>query len=312
MIRALQLERHGLDGCTGPPFSRIPSADGPCALLSRDLERNVASLEAFARGDGLAWPGLVDRYRRSDPHLLRGLATGFPQLSAGAGLTAALRRDVVGLARLGSLPVRRLGEEQFSGEGGRRLADRERASCPTSRPRPRPAASSDGFLPAWDGTSGLPFRREELASSPRRTAKDAFADQVEERVERVAPGFRRLARRRHVMAPGDFERRNANLVGGAFSGGTAQLHQQLCSGRLTRSDIPRRPCVALRGLRLHPSGRRRARRPGASAALVALTASRRRIAVAAAGAAAAAAARVAVSYVQKPRPGEVSTVAHRR
>lgn len=237
---------------------------------------------------------------------------GLPAAHAGAGLTAALRRDVVGLARLGSLPVRRLGEEQFSGEGGRRLADRERASCPTSRPRPRPAASSDGFLPAWDRTSGLPFRREELASSPRRTAKDAFADRVEERVERVAPGFRRLARRRHVMAPGDFERRNANLVGGAFSGGTAQLHQQLCSGRLTRSDIPRRPCVALRGLRLHPSGRRRARRPGASAALVALTASRRRIAVAAAGAAAAAAARVAVSYVQKPRPGEVSTVAHRR
>jgi phytoene dehydrogenase-like protein len=32
---------------------------------------------------------------------------------------------------------------------------------------------------------------------------------------------------RHVTTPGDFERMNANLVGGALNGGTAQLYQEL-------------------------------------------------------------------------------------
>ena len=32
---------------------------------------------------------------------------------------------------------------------------------------------------------------------------------------------------RHITTPQDFERENANLVGGALNGGTAQLHQEL-------------------------------------------------------------------------------------
>jgi phytoene dehydrogenase-like protein len=56
---------------------------------------------------------------------------------------------------------------------------------------------------------------------------EAFADLMEEQVERVAPGFRRLIRKRHVFTPVSLERADQNLVGGSVNGGTAQIHQQL-------------------------------------------------------------------------------------
>ena len=56
---------------------------------------------------------------------------------------------------------------------------------------------------------------------------DAYADLVEERIERLAPGFRALVRARHVMTPADLEARNVNLNAGAVGAGTQQLHQQL-------------------------------------------------------------------------------------
>jgi phytoene dehydrogenase-like protein len=56
---------------------------------------------------------------------------------------------------------------------------------------------------------------------------ESFADLMEEQVERVAPGFRQLIRKRHVFTPVGLERADQNLVGGAVNGGTAQIHQQL-------------------------------------------------------------------------------------
>jgi phytoene dehydrogenase-like protein len=57
--------------------------------------------------------------------------------------------------------------------------------------------------------------------------QEELAARIEERVEELAPGFRSLILRRHVLAPPQFEQLNANLDGGALNGGTAQLHQQL-------------------------------------------------------------------------------------
>ena len=54
-----------------------------------------------------------------------------------------------------------------------------------------------------------------------------FADRMEARIDALAPGFRERIIARHVMAPPDLQARDANLVGGDISGGTAQLHQQL-------------------------------------------------------------------------------------
>jgi phytoene dehydrogenase-like protein len=61
----------------------------------------------------------------------------------------------------------------------------------------------------------------------REEDTESFADLMEEQVERCAPGFRDLIRRRHVFTPTTLEQADQNLVGGAVNGGTAQVHQQL-------------------------------------------------------------------------------------
>jgi phytoene dehydrogenase-like protein len=54
-----------------------------------------------------------------------------------------------------------------------------------------------------------------------------LAEQMEERVERLAPGFGALVRQRRVSTPADLEAADENLHGGGLSAGTSQLHQQL-------------------------------------------------------------------------------------
>jgi phytoene dehydrogenase-like protein len=49
--------------------------------------------------------------------------------------------------------------------------------------------------------------------------------QIEQQIERFAPGFRDRILARRVTAPGDFERDNPNYVGGAITGGVADLFQ---------------------------------------------------------------------------------------
>lgn len=48
---------------------------------------------------------------------------------------------------------------------------------------------------------------------------------VEAQLERLAPGFRDLVLARHSMRTIDFERHNPNLIGGAITGGVADLRQ---------------------------------------------------------------------------------------
>ena len=48
---------------------------------------------------------------------------------------------------------------------------------------------------------------------------------IERQVERFAPGFRERILARSVLAPADFERRNANLIGGDINGGMMDLRQ---------------------------------------------------------------------------------------
>jgi phytoene dehydrogenase-like protein len=56
---------------------------------------------------------------------------------------------------------------------------------------------------------------------------ERFADRMQARIERLAPGFGSRVVARRVLGPRELEARNANLVGGAINGGTAQLHQEL-------------------------------------------------------------------------------------
>jgi phytoene dehydrogenase-like protein len=50
---------------------------------------------------------------------------------------------------------------------------------------------------------------------------------IEEQIERFAPGFRNCILARRVTLPADFERRNANLVGGDINGGNCDWFQLL-------------------------------------------------------------------------------------
>jgi phytoene dehydrogenase-like protein len=56
---------------------------------------------------------------------------------------------------------------------------------------------------------------------------ERFADRMQARMERLAPGFGGRVLARRVLGPRELEARNANLIGGAVGGGTAQLHQEL-------------------------------------------------------------------------------------
>lgn len=54
-----------------------------------------------------------------------------------------------------------------------------------------------------------------------------FADRMQTRIERFAPGFGSLIRARRIQSPDSLEAHDAALLGGDKSLGTAQLHQQL-------------------------------------------------------------------------------------
>ncbi len=56
---------------------------------------------------------------------------------------------------------------------------------------------------------------------------ERFADRMQARFERLAPGFGGLVQARRVLGPRELESRNANLIGGAINGGTSQLQQEL-------------------------------------------------------------------------------------
>jgi phytoene dehydrogenase-like protein len=52
-----------------------------------------------------------------------------------------------------------------------------------------------------------------------------MSEAIESQVERFAPGFKDLILARHAMNTHDFQRYNPNNVGGAITGGVADLFQ---------------------------------------------------------------------------------------
>ncbi|MER6440172.1 NAD(P)/FAD-dependent oxidoreductase [Streptomyces sp. NPDC001185] len=122
VLARLNLEREGLTWSHAPKVLAHPLRDGRCAVLSRDLAETAASLETFAVGDGDAWKQLREVWETLRSNILTALFTPFPPLRAGARLALQLRgAGGLRLARTMLLPVRRLGEEEFRGEGGRLL-----------------------------------------------------------------------------------------------------------------------------------------------------------------------------------------------
>jgi phytoene dehydrogenase-like protein len=117
-IRALELERYGLRWRRTPLALAHPQPDGACAVISADVEETAASLERFAPGDGAAWRDLYAYWRRAGGPFMDALLRPFPPLSGGARLAATLGpRGLLRFMRFALLPVRRLAEERFNGDG---------------------------------------------------------------------------------------------------------------------------------------------------------------------------------------------------
>lgn len=125
---------------------------------------------------------------------------------------------------------------------------------------PRSDAGGEGIGPSWD-----------------QHATDRIVERIEARVERAAPGFRSTILARHVLVPPTMEAADANLVGGAINGGTAQIHQQLVFRPTTGLGRPETPVTGLflASASAHPGGGVHGA-PGANAARAAVWADRRR------------------------------------
>jgi phytoene dehydrogenase-like protein len=118
VLRAMELDRYGLHWTHSPSVLAHVFPDGRCAVLSRDLEQTAASVEEFANGDGAAWRQLVAEWEEIRQPLIDALFTPLPALGPATRLLTRLgAAGALRMARLGLLPVRRLGEERFGGEG---------------------------------------------------------------------------------------------------------------------------------------------------------------------------------------------------
>ncbi|MFF8316116.1 phytoene desaturase family protein [Streptomyces bobili] len=122
VLSGLRLQDHGLRWSHAPRVLAHPLSDGRCAVLDRRIDATAASLDAFHDGDGAAWRRLHEIWEGLRPDLLDALFTPFPPLRAGTRLAVRLRAaGGLRLARTLLLPVRRMGAEEFGGDGGRLL-----------------------------------------------------------------------------------------------------------------------------------------------------------------------------------------------
>ena len=121
-MRAMDLEAHGVRRHLPELPVAHPASDGSVAFVAGDVERTAASLDSFAAGDGDAWRRLYALWDHLGGALTASLFSPFPPLRGGARLLRRLGPGpALDVARFAMLPVRRLGEEWFAGDGGRRL-----------------------------------------------------------------------------------------------------------------------------------------------------------------------------------------------
>jgi phytoene dehydrogenase-like protein len=118
-IARLELERWGVRWLTAPVAVAHPLPDGGCPALCLDPAATRASLEELAPGDGAAWGRLYELWQRVRAGALGAFFSPFPPVRPAMRLVRELGpAELLRLARLSLLPVRRLGEETFAGEAG--------------------------------------------------------------------------------------------------------------------------------------------------------------------------------------------------
>ncbi|MDT7552363.1 MAG: hypothetical protein QOI16_899, partial [Pseudonocardiales bacterium] len=119
ILQSLQLGEYGLSWTHSPTVLAHIWPDDRSATISRNRNRTAASIDAFAAGDGRAWLRLVEQFERISEPLLDSLFTPFPPIRSAAKLARKMGlADLLRFARFGVTPVRRFGEEHFTGEAG--------------------------------------------------------------------------------------------------------------------------------------------------------------------------------------------------
>ncbi|MFE2553700.1 phytoene desaturase family protein [Streptomyces sp. NPDC059355] len=122
VLARLDLAAEGLRWSHALSVLAHPLLDGRCAVLERRVEETAAGLGEFAAADADVWQNMYRTWAHVGPDLVQALFTPFPPVRAGLRLAVRLRAaGGLRLARKLVLPVRRLGEEEFAGEGGRLL-----------------------------------------------------------------------------------------------------------------------------------------------------------------------------------------------
>jgi phytoene dehydrogenase-like protein len=118
VLSALGLTSYGLEWSHAPAVLAHVFPDDRCALLSRDLQATAASAESFHPGDGDAMVGLIRQWQGIEMGVLDALFKPFPPVMPAQRLARQVGvGELLRLARLAALPVRRFGEENFRGEG---------------------------------------------------------------------------------------------------------------------------------------------------------------------------------------------------
>ena len=190
-LKALGLEDHGLRWSHAPSVLAhlLGPDDEVGAVLHRRREDTAAGLDAEAPGDGDAWLRLCAHWDRVRDPLLQALFTPFPPVVPGLRLARALGASgALDLARLALLPVRRMGEELFAGQGGRALLGGNAAHADVA-----PGAAGSGvfgWLLAMLGQDvGWPVPQggsSQLAAAlQRKGASSGAVHRTGERVEQV-------------------------------------------------------------------------------------------------------------------------------
>ena len=119
VIKDLDLTSHGLTWVQAEKVLAHSLPDGRSAVLERDPARTAAGLEQFGSGDGQAWLDMFAGWQRIRDPLLDAMFTPVPPVRAVLKLLRTTgSAGALDLARLAVLPVRRLGSENFAGDGG--------------------------------------------------------------------------------------------------------------------------------------------------------------------------------------------------
>ncbi|HUR84720.1 MAG TPA: NAD(P)/FAD-dependent oxidoreductase [Solirubrobacteraceae bacterium] len=176
-------------------------------IIATTTPHGLLRLAGDALGDAYTRKAVRFRYGTETVKLDWALDAPIPWESADARLAGTVH--VGGTAaeiRAGLTDVERgrLPEQPFLLSGQQSLAD------PTRAPAGKHTAWAYTHVP-----HGVDWDAE----------REAFAGVIERQVERFAPGFGDTILARHVMAPGDLQRRNENLVGGDVGGGSYGLDQ---------------------------------------------------------------------------------------